>query len=194
VTATHTKALAAAAVLLAVPGLSACGVNFGAQTDQIYTPADGENARDGAVKVLNALVVSGEPGSGRLIAGLANTESEGDELVGVRSDDPAITFEPSGGETAIPARGFLQLADDDAANIVVSGDEEVLRPGRFVRVTFTFANAEEASLNLPVMAPGTDYAGVELPGGDSGAETEPAETLEPSPTDAAEDTDEDTGE
>lgn len=176
--ATKTRLFAAAATLLALPALSACGANFGAQTDQVYTPTDGENSREGTVDVLHALVVSETPGSGRLIAGLANGSSDTeDELTGVRGeeDDQGLQFSLSGGETTIPAGGLLQLADDDSANIVVTGDEEQLRPGEFVRVTFSFANGEEATLNVPVLEPGEDYADVELP--EPGSET-PSETPE----------------
>jgi hypothetical protein len=167
VNATQSKVLAAASVLLALPALSACSdVSFGAQTDQVYTPADGENNREGTVDVLNALIVSGTPGSGRLIAGLNNADTaEDDELVNVQGvgEDAAITFRLAGGETSIPAGGLLQLADDDAAQVAVSGKEEALKPGEFVRLKLSFANGEEAELNVPVLEPGSTYDDVELP-------------------------------
>ena len=171
--ATHSKALAAASVLLALPALSSCAVSFGAQTDQVYTPADGENNRDGTVDVLNALIVSETPGSGRLIAGLSNSDpDEADTLTGVRGvgETESVTFTLNDGETSIPAGGYLQLADDDAANITASGDPEQLQSGAFVRLRFTFENGEEAELNVPVLSPGSNYDDVEL--------SEPTETPE----------------
>ena len=165
-TATQTKALAAAAALLAVPALSACGPNFDAQTDQVYTPADGENNRDGAVDVLNALIVSDAPGSGRLIGSLVNSNtSEPDTLEGVEGvgDSAEVTFAIEGGDTEIPAGGALQLADADSAMVAASGSDELLAPGRFVRISINFANGETAELNVPVMAPGETYDEVELP-------------------------------
>jgi hypothetical protein len=164
VTARHSKALAAAAALLAVPALSACGVNFGAQTDQIYTPADGENSREGMVDVLNALVVSETPGTGRLIAGLSNNDTEeGDALTGVTGagEDTGLTVALE--EVEIPAGGLVQLAGEDVEAVVVTGEPDQLRPGAFVRVTFQFANAEPATLNVPVLEPGETYADVEVP-------------------------------
>ena len=170
---------AAAAVLLAVPALSACGVNFDAQTDQYYTPTDGENNREGTVDVLHALIVSDSPGSGRLIAGLANSADEEDELTGVQGleDDESIQFSLAGGETTIPANGVLQLADDGSAVVAVSGDEEQVAAGGYVRLSFTFANGEQADLNVPVLAPGEDYADVEIPAATSGTD-EPTEEPE----------------
>lgn len=164
--ATRTKVLAAAAALLAAPALSACGTNFDAQTDQIYTPADGENSYEGSVDVLNALIVSDTPGSGRFIAGLVNNEtSEADTLQGVEGvgDSAEVTFSIEGGETEIPPGGSLQLSNDDAAMVVASGSEEVLAAGKYVRVSVSFANGETAELNVPVMAPAETYDEVELP-------------------------------
>ena len=157
---------AAAAALLAVPALSSCGVNFDAQTDQYYTPTDGENNREGTVMVLNALIVSEEAGSGRLIAGLSNTDIENDdELTGVRGleEDQAVEFSLLEGETTIPAGGVLQLADEGSAVIAVNADPELVAPGGYVRLAFTFENGEEAEINVPVLAPGETYADVEIP-------------------------------
>lgn len=164
---------AAAAVLLAVPALAACGVNFDAQTDQYYTPTDGENNREGSVDVIHALIVSDTPGTGRLIAALANDEDADDTLTGVRGleDDQSVEFTLEDGETTIPAGGVLQLADDDSAMVLVNGDPEAVAAGGYVRLAFTFENGEEAALNVPVFPPGTDYADVELPSSDTAATT-----------------------
>ena len=164
--ATRTKALAAAAALLAVPALSACGTNFDAQTDQVYTPSDGENSYDGSVDVLNAMIISETPGSGRFIAGLVNNDSEeADTFQSVEGvgDSAEITFAVQGGETEIPPGGSLQLADDESAMVAASGSEDALQAGKFVRVSVGFANGDSAELNVPVMAPGDTYEDVELP-------------------------------
>ena len=167
--ATKTRRLvpaAAVALLLAAPALSSCAsTNFDAQTDQYYTPSDGENNREGTVDVLHALIVSDEPGNGRLIAALSNTGDEEDELTSVVGvgEDESIQFTLTKGETAIPAGGMLQMADDGSAVVAVSGDEESVAAGGYVRVSFTFANGEEAEVNVPVLAPGEDYADVQIP-------------------------------
>jgi copper(I)-binding protein len=164
VNATHHSWARAAAAALAVPALSACGVNFGAQTDQVYTPADGENDRAGDVDVLNALVVSETAGTGRLIAGLSNNNTENaDVLTGVSGAEESSAVQVTAEGVEIPAGGLVQLASDEVPPVMLSGDPEQLHPGAFVRVTFTFENAEPATLNVPVLEPGDDYADVEIP-------------------------------
>ena len=170
----------AVALLLAVPTLSSCATtNFDAQTDQYYTPGDGENAREGTVDVLHALIVSEEPGSGRLVAALVNSDTESeDALAGVQGLDEtaALQFSLVEGETVIPAGGVLQLADEGSAVVGVSGDPELLAAGTYVRVSFTFESGEEAELNVPVLAPGEDYADIEIPEASTTGTIEPADS------------------
>lgn len=165
------------AALLALTALSSCGVNFGAQTNQVYAPSDGQSSYDGAVDVINALIVSDSDGRGRLIAGLVNNDQEeSDALLRVSGagEDQGLTASIRG-ETEIPASGLVQLARDDAAVVVLEGDAEQLRPGAFVRVTFTFENADPATINVPVLPPGRDYADVDIPEDEplTGTETDP---------------------
>jgi hypothetical protein len=162
------------ALTLAVPLLAACGPNFGAQTDQIYNPAEGTNNRDGDIDVLNALIVAEEDGSGRLIAGLSNATDEEVELTGVVGDGNDVQFGTDGGDAAVPPGGFLQLADDDAALISANGADVVV--GEFVRLTMSFSNGDEVDINVPVVVPGETYADVELPSGST--ETEPDVEIE----------------
>ena len=175
-------------MLLAVPALSSCGANFGAQTDQYYNPADGTSNRDGAVEVINAMIISDQPGSGRLIAALVNTgdtvadqfgagstdtggtpsatpTTQPDALTGVAGVgvDQSVTFTLEGGDTTIPADGTLQLASDGSAVVGVSGDAERISPGDFVQVKFSFQNAQPATLQVPVLAPGTTYQDIPIP-------------------------------
>jgi hypothetical protein len=168
VNATRTRrrtVTAAAAALLAVPALSACGVSFGAQTDQPYQPSDGVVDRSGPVDVLNALVVSDTPGSGRLVAGLANNADEDDALTGINGagDDDSVSYELGDGSTDIPANGFVNLAGDDAVMVQVAGSEEAVLPGKFLRLTFQFENADDVTVNVPVLEQNEDYADVEMP-------------------------------
>ena len=179
--ATQLRRRAAVAVLLAAPALVSCSsTNFDAQTDQYYTPTDGENAREGTVDVLHALIVSETPGSGRLIAGLSNGDEENeDELTGVRGieESEEVRFGIREGETTIPAGGLLQLADDGNAVVAVGGDPELLAPGDYVKVEFMFENGEAVPINVPVLAPGEDYADIEIPELDESTEsTEPTDT------------------
>ena len=73
-------ALSIGALVLAVPGVSACGFNYA--TDRENTIVNGTNDQDGTVDVLNAVIVSSEDGSGTFIASLSNN-----------SPDEAISFD-----------------------------------------------------------------------------------------------------
>jgi hypothetical protein len=156
------RSIAAAAVLLAAPVLSSCGVNFGAQTDQPYNPTAGVEDRSGGVDVLNALVVSRTKGSGAVIATLVdNDQQNADSLKGVAGSgtDAGLTVS-GGGTTTIPAGGLLNLAKDGP--ITVRGQR--VAPGNFVRLTFSFDRAEAITLDVPVMSSSNPaYADVQVP-------------------------------
>jgi copper(I)-binding protein len=172
----RTAALATA-LLLSVPTLAACAA---AATNEVYTPTKGVNNRDGQVDVLHALVVSDGKDGGRLVAGLVNSDqSQEDTLTGVSADGGTAQVKLGDGETTIPAGGLLQLANDDAAQVLVSG----VKAGGYVRVTFQFADADPATLNVPVVQPGPDFEGVQVPG-----QVTPSVTAaqEPTPTDSGE--------
>ena len=144
------RSIAAAVVVLAVPVLSSCGVSFGAQTDQVYNPSVGVDDQSGSVDVLNALIVSGTDGSGTVVASLANNDDQNDdsltEVAGAGKDDGLdVTV---GGDTAIPASGLLNLADDGG----ISARGERVEPGNFVSITFSFERAQAVTLDVPVVS------------------------------------------
>ena len=161
--ATTSRRLAAVAALLALPALSSCGGNFKAQTDQVYTPAEGVNNRDGQVDVLNALIVSDSEGTGRLIAGFSNNTDKDETVTSVTGVgvDQQISFEMQGGEFTVPGNGFLQLADTDGGVISASGDP--VKAGYFVSIRLQFSDAEPVDLSVPVVAPGEDFTDVAIP-------------------------------
>ena len=156
------RSIAAAAVLLAAPALSSCGVSFGAQTDQVYNPSVGVDDRSGQVDVLNALIVSGTNGSGAVVATLVNNDQQTDDtLKGVAGagKDAGMTVKP-GGDTTIPAGGVLNLATRGA--VTIRGQRVV--PGNFVTITFSFDRAQSVTLDVPVVSHSNpDYAGVKVP-------------------------------
>jgi hypothetical protein len=156
------RSIAAAAVLLAAPALSSCGVSFGAQTDQVYNPSVGVDDRSGQVDVLNALIVSGTNGSGTVVATLVNNDQQTDDtLKGVAGagKDAGMTVKP-GGDTTIPAGGVLNLATRGA--VTIRGQRVV--PGNFVTITFSFDRAQSVTLDVPVVSHSNpDYAGVKVP-------------------------------
>jgi hypothetical protein len=157
------RSVAAAAVALTVPLLSSCGANFNAPTDQVYTPGVGTNDRSGNVDVLNAMIVSGEDGSGTVIAGLVNNVSDTpDELTGVAGagDDAPIGVD-SGDQIEIPADGFVQLAD--TGSISATGTQ--IQPGHFIELTFSFEHAESVNIEVPVVANTEEFSDVPVPAG-----------------------------
>jgi hypothetical protein len=158
------RSIAAAAVVLAVPALSSCGINFAAQTDQDYNPSVGVNERGGSVDVLNALIVSGSDGSGTVVATLVNNDQQNaDSLRGVAGAgaDSDLTAKV-GGTTDIPAGGSLSLAQDGR----VTAQGKRIEPGKFVEITFSFQRGEAATVKVPVVSSSNpDYRDVQVPSG-----------------------------
>lgn len=160
VNVTLRRSIAAAAVVLAAPVLASCGFDY--QTDQIYTPSEGVIDRSGNVDVLNALIVSGQDGSGTLVAGLVNNQLDGsDTLAEVSGAEEDLTISVEGGPVEIPADGLVQLADE--GDITVSGDQ--IQPGRFITLKFTFENSRSVTLDVPVHSAEPPYDEVPLPSG-----------------------------
>ena len=158
------RGLAAAAAVLAATVLSSCGINFGAQTDQVYNPSVGVDDRSGSVDVLNALVVSGTDGSGTVVASLVDNDQVNDDalrgVAGAGSD--ASLKVTAGGNSTIPAGGLLNLATD--GRIVVRGSRVV--PGNLVEITFSFQRGQAVTLKAPVVSASNPvYRGVRVPSG-----------------------------
>jgi hypothetical protein len=164
------RVLAAAAVVLAAPVMSSCGVGFGAQTDQIYNPSAGTDDRSGAVDVLNALIVSAHDGSGTVVATLVNNnQTRADRLTGISGtgSDSAVRVQANG-PTTIPPNGLVNLAEQ--GSISITGKNVV--PGRFIDLTFSFQHGASATLSaLVVSAADPQYSGVPLPTPSSSAST-----------------------
>lgn len=159
VNVTLRRSIATAAAVLLVPTLSACG--FDRPTDRVYNPGVGVNERSGSVDVLHALVVSGEDGSGTVVAGLVNNDLEEDDaLTGIQGagEDRAVSVTLDG-DVEIPARGSVQLVDETE----VSVEGESVAPGNFVTLTFSFERGANVTLDVPVVDRRGDYADVPVP-------------------------------
>ncbi len=145
------RRLAALALVLLVPGLGACTQ----QTDQVYQPSVGVNNRDGTVDVLGAVVVSSTDGKGTFVASLVNSDLEkADQLGGVTGDGVEVQLS---GPIEIQAESLVNLADTGAASVTGEGVE----PGRFVRLTLTFASGQETELNVPVVEDSEPFSDIE---------------------------------
>lgn len=148
----------AVAALALTPVLTSCG--FDQPTDRVYTPGVGVNDRDGEVDVLNALIVSGAPGSGSVVATLANNDlSQADRLTGISGagdNDAQISLDSP---IEIPRGGSVSVSDE--AEVSVEGEQ--INSGAFVQITFTFENAEPVTLEVPVVARRGPYADIPVP-------------------------------
>jgi hypothetical protein len=182
-TSRRTRRLAAVAVLLAAPLISSCGVNFKAQTDQVYTPAEGVNDRSGDVDVLNALIVSDQDGIGRFIAGFANNKGTEQTLTSVTGVgvDQQIKFTLDGGDFSVPGYGFLQLANPGGGMVTATGDP--VKPGYFVQLQLQFSDAAPVEMDVPVLLPDEDFKDVTLPSSSASPSETPSES--PSPSESA---------
>ncbi len=142
-----------AAALLATITLSACGSLW--PTEVPYNPGVGTNDRTGDVNVLNAVIVSATPGQGSFVATLVNrNEQAADQLLSVE----AAGLTMGGGATPeIAAGGVVNLAS--AFNgIPVTGDAKLLKAGTFVRVRLNFKNADQVTVNVPVVTNAGPYS------------------------------------
>lgn len=143
------RGLAAAALVLTAPAMTACGFNV--QTDQDYQPAVGVNDRTGQVDVLNAVVVSAEKGSGQFLATFVNkSTTESVRVLSIGSGDSEGSVL---GQTLKP-ESVLNLAQESAVSI--SGED--LAPGKFVEVTIDFSNGQQTVVNTPVVANDAHYS------------------------------------
>lgn len=174
------RSFVALAGLLAAGTLTACGTGLDAQTNEIYNPAIGVNARGGGVDVLNLLIVANPDGTGTVSGALINQSDDPDTLTGVtattdegellRVEAPALPLDiPSASELPIDP---VNLEDGSAIYV------PQVRPGYFLTLELTFANGEPVQLEVPVVDRGEPldiYSSV--PTGPGGAE--PARTGEP---------------
>jgi len=173
--------LAAGALVLAVPLLGSCG--FDKATDRVYTPAATTNDRDGDVDVLGAGIVSAQPGSGTFIASLSNNLVDKDfTLTGVAGagDWTDLKFEPSELSVDVPARGFVNLVDEDP--ITVTGD---LTPGQFAELTLTFDSGDTVTMRVPVLYACDTYAGLDASASEASGSASASATESASPTESS---------
>lgn len=145
-------ALVASAMVLSIAPLAGCA---GWASEREYTQAAGANDRDGDVDVLNALIVSAEPGKGTVYTALVNNLTDEDAtLVSITSVDGAATFEQEG-PIEIPARGIAKVED---SGVTATGDFEA---GQVVDVTFTFEGAQSVTIGMPVVPATHEFEGLD---------------------------------
>jgi hypothetical protein len=171
--------LAVGALVLALPLLSSCG--FDKATDRVYTPGEGTNNRDGDVKVLAAVVVAAQPGSGTFIASFSNNSSKESnsltELAGA-GDSQDLTIGAIDDPVELEPRGFVNLADEGGIN--VSGD---FGAGDFVELTLTFDSGDSVTMDVPVVYACDEYAGLDTSADTPSPSASPTASASPEATD-----------
>lgn len=154
------RGVAAGALALALPALSACS---GFATDKVYTPAPGANDRSGDVDVLNAVIVATQDGHGTFLASFSNNLDSNannefanvdDELTGVTGDFTATL--PSGDGAGNEQAGDDAAGDEpgaqDAANDETSAAASLAIPASSMLVLGNTATADThyVSPGIPV--------------------------------------------
>jgi hypothetical protein len=175
-----------AAIALSVPlALSGCGAGEDAQTQQVYSPADGVRADQGTISVINALVVrpaaaggespaaetptpgaegetpaaeGGEAVDGVLSVTIANRSGRPDTFTGLQAQE--LTDASVDGPTEVPPGGVLRIgtgtATDQATTVTLRGLKA--RPGGSVALRFSFAQAGVLEVKVPVVQADGIYA------------------------------------
>lgn len=166
--------LSALAVAVAVSG---CAAGYGAQSVQRYAPADGVIADSGALRVLDALVVSSE-GSGRGVVSMTitNRGARDDELTGITSPTGRVDLT---GNRVLPAGRSVSFGAD--TNPAATIEALAREPGQTIRLRLAFARTEPITLRTVVVSPVGPYATV-TPGPETPDETD---TSSPSPSGTA---------
>jgi hypothetical protein len=142
---------------VSVPALSACTNGFDNQTDAVYQPSVGVNDRSSEVDVLGAMVVAPAKGKdGVFIASLANNDqTTSDKLTAVDAQGVKVTL---GDVPPIPAGGLVNLASEKIGGVPVTG--AAVKPGGYVLVRLTFANADPVTVKVPVVVDDGPYASI----------------------------------
>lgn len=149
---------AAAVATLSVAVLTGCGVGQNAQTYQARTPYDASNASVGKMLVRNLHVeaptdqVHGAGGSATILGTFVNQGGTADALVSAATDvAPSATIEVDGkpaAQAVVPSHGRSAAG----FAIVLKGLTRELRPGTYLTVTLSFAQAGRVDVSIPVRA------------------------------------------
>ncbi|MFI8203695.1 DUF461 domain-containing protein [Streptomyces sp. NPDC085937] len=148
-------ALAAAAIAFSITALSACAAGNNAQTLQIQP--DNAATTVGDIQVQNATVIT-QPdlestGPAVVSATLFNSGDKDQTLESVTVPGTGKTAEltpAEGGDLVVPAGGRLILGGEGNASAVLPSSREAVRDGNAQKITFTFSETGEVSLQALV--------------------------------------------
>ena len=144
------------AVAVLVPALAGCEAGFDAPTLTFHPANFGVNTVQNGVTIDNAFVLQSAPGSSQAGAFFALSAANGDRLETV-SAQGASSVQLPGGSVDLPARALVNLGGPQP-QVVITGLSSPLAGGQTVTLTFTFAQAGQIRLAVPVEPPTDAYA------------------------------------
>jgi len=168
------RAAALSALLLSPVALTACSAGQVAQTAEQNRDKTGAQGDVGGL-TLRAVQLPYPVGgvyeagnNARLMAAVSSTSDtedtllsiEGEDFDGVEVLDPGATTTPQRGslDLAVPADSTLYLGDGTGPEVTLVGLSDEIGVGQFVDVTFTFEQAGEVTVPVPVATPTRDLA------------------------------------
>ncbi|MEU0060027.1 DUF461 domain-containing protein [Streptomyces sp. NPDC006334] len=150
-------ALAASALAFSIATLAACGAGNDSQTLEIKP--DNAATSVGDIKLQNVVVITQpDPESTGPAAVSATVFNGGDkpqtlDSISVDGVSKPVEIKPAKGESkvTIPAGGSVVIGGKDNASAIVDGSEEAVQGGNAQKVTFTFSETGEVSLQAFVV-------------------------------------------
>ena len=171
------RALRAAAIgglLLSPVVLSACSAgqvtqtntqeqNFGAQMDlgplalralELPYPTGGTYPSGSEARLLGAVVSTSDTED--TLVGISGDAFEDVEVVDPDAEEPADGAAPAGMSLPVPADGTLFLSNGQGPAVTLVGLSDELTVGEYVDVTFSFSEAGDITVPVPVGVPPRD--------------------------------------
>lgn len=150
------KALAAVALGAGLL-LSGCAAGQISQTAQEVAAIDGGNATVGDIGVRNALLATPDAanyatGSNvKLLMVLSNDGLSADTLTSIST--PAASSVKLSGSITVPAQSLVTISADSTATATLTGSTRPLCYGKSIPLTFSFAQAGQLTVNVPIQTP-----------------------------------------
>lgn len=153
----------AAAIVGLAGGVAACDAGNNAPTLEFHPQSDGVDTAVHGLKIINAFVLSWADGT--LPAGrtagvyltLYNNGGTADRLTGATAPGVAKSVLIPAGGVSLPSQQAVYLSGPKPV-IVLAGLQRPLTAGSTVRITFSFVNAGNVTLDLPVLQRSGTYA------------------------------------
>lgn len=149
----------AAAAVVGLFTLSACGTGFSAQTNQQYQAGIGADLRSGPIQVLGAVLVADEDGSAVVSATVLNTTDAPQKLVGLTATGPDGSEIP-----VLSTRQLTTVQPGEALRLGAEGNPvfklSEIDAGRYFALTLVFDDAGEVAVDVPSVVRDAVYSDV----------------------------------